>query len=187
MLVVGDWLFNLEILKDGFSFLEDQFQISYTHACIGECKEYDLIVGWGSGCLDLLSSLDRLRTKVLVMMSPYLDFDRFFSWCYKDSDWKDKCLEKSLVSKANYFNFDADWSDFKGRKIFLKEASDRKNVYLFVSGEDNLIKIEDVLKMEFFFKNSSIHLIEGAGFAPFEQVPETFKAIFNGFVINENF
>lgn len=187
LLVVGDWFFSLDILKEGFSFLLSDFDVEYTYGLESSHDDVDIIVGWGSGCFDVLENIDSVQSTALVLMSPYLDFDRFFSWCGENPDWSSDYLYKSGVKDEKLMNPNLNLDGLRGRKVFLKDVVDKKGVYIFVSGNDELIRAEDVLKMEFYFKNSSIHYIEGAGFAPFYELPGTFKEIFNGFVIDETF
>ena len=185
--VIGDWFFSLDMVKDGFSFLADKFDVRCSYALDEAGAAADLIVGWGSGCFDILEQIDNIQGKAIVLMSPYLDFDRFFSWCGENPDWQSDYLYKSGLKGDGLVNPDMDLDAVKSRKVFLNDVVDRKGVYIFVSGNGELIRAEDVLKMEFYFKNSSIHYIEGAGFAPFYEVPDTFREIFNGFVIDETF
>ncbi len=188
-LILGDWLFNLDILKSGFDFLSKDFELNFSYKINKELleKNWDIVIAWGSASLELLPLLDKINNNVTVLMSPYLDFERFFSWCENDPYYKKNYLAKSFVNNDKFLNKSADLSDLMQKKVFLSKPFDKKAIYIFVSGKDNLIKAEDVLKIEYFFKNSSIHYFEDIGFAPFYENPKIFQEVFKGFVIDENF
>jgi hypothetical protein len=187
-LIVSDIFFKLNLVRDCFSFLSEYFECIYGYDFIvEENKNTDLLIGWGSGCFKIFENLELFNSTAIVLISPYLDFDRFFSWIDSCENYEKTYFERSGVTNTSYYNFNVDLSVLKGRKIFLKENIDIKNFNIFIGGEDKLINPEDSLKLDFFFKSSSIHYLDDMGFAPFYENNDIFMKIFKEYIINEYF
>ncbi|MGA1847158.1 hypothetical protein [Deferribacter abyssi] len=183
-LILGDFLFGETLYEDYLGFLKNHFEIYYN--C--DLKFPDLIIGWGSGCFTLLENINKLNDKVLMLISPYLDFDMFFKWIYNDNNWRKKYLFLSGIDNERYLKVDIDYSFLLGKKLFLSEMNLYNNkTYIIYGNENKLVPIEYGLKLGLLLNGTSFHLIEDAGFSPFYDKCDEFRKIVEEFVINENF
>lgn len=181
-LFLNDLYCNNKIFSDYFSFLNNHFDVVDINSD-KDLNSYDLLIGFGFGCFPLLKQLPLLKNKVILMISPYLDFDMFFK------KFNDKDIEYfSKMSGIDKKYLQPIRDDIKAEPIFLQEQLIENNKVYIVFGDMNkIIPLEYCLKIGMILHGVSFHLIEDAGYAPFIDKYDTFKNILEEDIINENF
>ncbi len=183
-IILSDIFFKLNLVESCFSFLKDKYKCEYDYTLNPKKHlSYNMIIGWGSGCLSIFENIENLKSDIIVLISPYLDFDRFFSWFESCENYENIYFKKSGIKNSKFYRYNVDLKYFKGKKVFLKPSMEIKNLNIFIGEKDEIINPEDSLKLDFFFKSSSIHYLEGMGFAPFYESQNTFKEIFKEYII----
>ena len=186
-LILSDLFFELSLIKDSFSFLENKFNCKYDYFPGENDFNSDLIVAWGSGCLKIFENINFINSVSIVLISPYLDFDRFFLWFKTCENYEKEYFKRSGVSNKNYYRQIVDLKEIKNKKVFLNKGTIVKNLNIFIGGRDKIINPEDSLKLDFFFRNTSIHYLEDLGFVPFFEDYNLFRGIFEEYILNEYF
>ncbi|MGA1862329.1 hypothetical protein OWM07_05555 [Deferribacter thermophilus] len=182
LLFLNDFFCNNRLFDKYFFFLKNYFNdVSYNE---NNLENYDFIICFGGGCLLALDKLSLLKNKIIILITPYLDFDLFFD---RNSDI-DKLIslysEKTGIDKE-CLNKNLKFDNIK--PVFLNEQIVKDNKIYIIYGDSNkIIPLDFCLKIGMILHGVSFHLIENAGYAPFIDNYTTFRKILEDVIIDEN-
>jgi hypothetical protein len=168
ILFLNDWFYKNDLISEYFDFLygNDNLVIRKTLP-VKDIDSFDVFIGWGSGCLDILSNLDILNG-IKIMFSPYLDYNYMILNNRKFKDNFDgNYSEMAEVPREPYADPQRNKNLFKERAIYPDSSRWYKNIFVIFGDMDRIIPLDYHLYFAEMFNGCSFHLVEGAGFAPF--------------------
>jgi len=168
ILFLNDWFYKNDLIVEYFNFLYKEHAVSVKKTlCEKDVFSFDIFMGWGSGCLDILANIDIISGKK-VLLSPYLDYNYII---LNNKKLKGN-IDKNYPAMAEvpfepYADPQRDRYFFNNRAIHVGPSSWYKDVFVLFGDMDKLIPLKYYLYFAEMFNGCAFHLIEGAGFAPF--------------------
>ncbi len=168
ILFLNDWFYKNDLIAKYFNFLYKEYNVNVKKTLCEKDKDiFDIFIGWGSGCLDILENINILNGKK-ILLSPYLDYNHIILNNRKlKGDIDENYSELAEVPFEPYADPQRDRYLFKGRAIRTDSSKWHKDVFVLFGDMDNLIPLGYHLFFAEMFNGCAFHLIEGAGFAPF--------------------